>query len=283
MTAPPGRATQHAFGPRVMSVLTSRSGPIVFGGFLAWFLVWSVVATLAFEVTVPEGNQRNLAIVAAPLIPALGAMFAFLTAFAINTEWGQLREAQHAAELEADAAARFALVAGSPGLDAAHLRRLLQSYLLSVVDEEWALLPDGRGSETARQTLGRMFRETRAIVSGPSVPAVTGGDLLHAVDSLISLRRDRLSLASRSMPPALLLLAFASGVVLCLDAVLLALPYQQWEAVTVGGVVVVVALALALVVAVSAPFKGTISVDAHPIAVVLDELSHGDLDVIGPP
>jgi hypothetical protein len=72
-------------------------------------------------------------------------------------------------------------------------------------------------------------------------------------------------------------------VVLCLDAVLLALPYQQWEAVTVGGVVVVVALALALVVAVSAPFKGTISVDAHPIAVVLDELSHGDLDVIGPP
>lgn len=266
-----------------MAFLTSQPGPVVFGGFLAWFLGWTVLAAAVFQATVPEENQRNLAIVAAPLIPALGAMFAFLTAFAINTEWGQLREAQHAAELEADAAARFALVAGSPGLDALHLRVLLQSYLRSVVDEEWPLLSEGRGSKSARETLGRMFREARAVVSDPAIAAITGADLLSAVDSLISLRRDRISLAARTMPPALLLLAFASGVVLCLDAVLLSLPYQQWEVVTVGGLVVVTALALALVVAVSAPYRGTISVDERPIAVVLDELSHGELDVIGPP
>jgi hypothetical protein len=283
MSTLPRRSHQNAFGPRVMSILTGLSGVMVFGGFLVWFMGWTVVAAAVFEATVPEENQANMAVVAAPLIPALGAMFAFLTAFAINTEWGQLRDAQHAVELEADAAARFALVAGSPGLDKVHLRTLLQRYLRLLVDDEWTTLPEGRGSEEARETLGTIFRETRSLVATSTVSTVNGADLLAAVDSLVSLRRDRLSLASRSMPPALLLLAFASGVVLCLDAVLLALPYRQWEVVTVGGVVVVTALALALVVAVSAPYRGTISVDSRPIEVVLDELSRGGLEVIGPP
>ena len=85
------------------------------------------------------------------------------------------------------------------------------------------------------------------------------------------------------MPPALLLLAFASGVVLCLDAVLIALPHQSWVGVAIGGLVVITALALALVVAVSAPYRGTISVDPLPIATVLEEVRRGDLDAIGPP
>lgn len=266
-----------------MRILTALPGPVVFAGFLIWFLGWTLLATVLVDLTVPVADEVSLAEVAGPLVPALGAMFAFLTAFAINTEWVQLRDAQHAAEMEADAAARVALVAGSPGLDPARLRGLLEQYLSHVVVDEWPRLRSAGGSHGARDALARISREARAIVAEPRVDPVTGTDLLGAVDALVSLRRDRLSLAGRSMPPALMLLAFVSGVVLCIDALLVALPHSQWITVTVGGVVVVTALALALIVAVSAPYRGTISVDAHPLEVVLEALRRGDPDLVGPP
>ena len=271
------------FGARVMRFLTDLPGPVVFAGFLVWFIVWSIAAAVVFDLTVPVDSEANLALVAGPIIPALGAMFAFLAAFAINTEWVQLRQAQNAADLEADSAARFALIAESPGLDGPMLRRDLQRYLRHVVEDEWPQLPAGRGSQRARDALAEIFRETREIVAAPDIGQVSGTDLLQAVDSMVSLRRDRLSLARRYMPPALLLLTFFSGVVLCLDAVLVALPHQQWVSVTVGGIVILTALALALVVAVSAPYRGTISVEVDPIAIVLDEVTQGDLGAIGPP
>ena len=266
-----------------MQRLTRLPGLVVFAGFLVWFLGWAAIAAVVLEATIPVENQRNLALVAAPIVPALGAMFAFLTAFAITTEWGQLRDAQHAAEQEGDAAARFALVVESPGLDGPRLRRLLHGYLRSVVDDEWPRLPEGRGSQVSRDALGELFRETRRLVAQPATGVVTGTDLLAAVDALVSLRRDRLSRASRYLPPALLLLAFVSGVVLCLDAVIIALPYGGWEGLTVGGVVVVTALSLALVVAISAPYRGTLSVDPRPIEAAAEQVAMGDLGAIGPP
>lgn len=277
------RTMSTTFGARVMERLTRLPGPVVFLGFLAWFVVWTIVAAVVLGRIVPAESKRNLALVATPLVPALGALFAFLAAFAINTEWGQLRDAQHAVELEADAAARFALVVASPGLDGPGLRRLLYRYLHTLVADEWPRLPEGRGSERARDGLAQLFAETRRIVAAPTTGVVTGTDLLGAVDALVTLRRDRLAHASRSMPPALLLLAFVSGVVLCLDAVLVALPYREWEAITVGGVVIVTALALALVVAISAPYRGTLSVDPHAVALVTEQVGQGDLGAIGPP
>jgi hypothetical protein len=277
------RSVAVTFGARVMQHLTRVPGWLVFAGFLVWFVGWSVVAALVLDAVVPAGRQESLAVVAAPIVPALGALFAFLTAFAINTEWGQLRDAQYAAELEGDAAARFALVAESPGLDGPHLRGLLHGYLRDLLADEWPRLHLGRGSETARDSLAMIFRETRRIVADPATGVVTGTDLLGAVDTLVSLRRDRLALASRTMPSALLLLAGVSGVVLCLDAVLIALPHGQWEVLTVGGVVVVTALSLALIVAISAPYRGTISVDSRPVELVMQEVARGDLGAIGPP
>lgn len=270
-------------GARVMERLTRLPGLVTFAGFLSWFVVWSLLARVVLDAVVPAESQRNLALVAAPIVPALGALFAFIAAFAINTEWGQLRDAQLAAEAEGDAAARFALVVESPGLDGPRLRRLLHDYLRHLVDDEWRRLPEGHGSEAARDALGALFSETRTIVADPATGVVTGTDLLGAVDALVSLRRDRLAQASRTMPPALLLLAFVSGVVLCLDVVVLSLPYGDWEGLTVGGVVVVTALALALVVTVSAPYRGTMSVDPRPLAVVADQVGSGDLGAIGPP
>jgi len=54
MSAVPRRTEARAFGPRVMAFLTSQPGPVVFGGFLAWFLGWTVLAAAVFQATVPE-------------------------------------------------------------------------------------------------------------------------------------------------------------------------------------------------------------------------------------
>ena len=281
--SPPADDADAGPGGSFLSALTDRSTSRNFLGFLVGFIAWSVVSAIVLDVLVPNDGKDAIADVAGPLIPALGALFAFLAAFAINTEWREFREAQRAVDLEADAAGRFGLIAESPGLDHLNLRRLLAGYLDQVVTDEWPRLREGRGSQDARDALAALFRETRRTVTAPGVGPVTGIDLIGAVDAMVALRRDRLSVARRSIPSALLLLAFASGVVLCLDAVLVALPHERWVSIAIGGLVVITALALALVVSVSAPFRGTITVDPRPLATVLDEVNRSDLDPIGPP
>jgi hypothetical protein len=116
-------------------------------------------------------------------------------------------------------------------------------------------------------------------VSADDVSPATAVELLGAADGLATSRRDRLSLARRTVPPAFLLLAFSSGVILSLNAVLLSLRIEGWAALAIMGLVVVTALDLALVVAVSEPYKGTIVVDPRPLADVVDDLDRG---VFGP-
>lgn len=268
---------------RVVQALTDRPAGVLFLGFLGWFAVWTVVAEVVLRAMVPEASAEDVALVARGVVPALGAVFAFLTGFAINTEWGLLRDAQHAVELEADAAARVALLAAAPGLDGPHLRRILLDYLDAVVQDEWLGLRTGEGSHRAGTALLELFRSVRRRVGTADTAVATGSDLLDAVDALVSCRRDRLSVARRTASGAMLLLAVVSGVVLVLEAVLLALPHERWVGLTLAGLVVVVALALALMLAVSAPYRGSIAVDARPLLVVHRELGDGRLGAVAGP
>ena len=62
---------------------------------------------------------------------ALGALFAFLTAFVITIEWGQRRDTEKTIGLEADACVRLAWASESPGCDGVAIRSDLEAYLHS--------------------------------------------------------------------------------------------------------------------------------------------------------
>ncbi len=259
-----------------LSGLSNRSSPLLFGGFLVWFVGWTVLVGVVLDAVVDEADQPPMSEAAGRLIPAVGVLFALLTAFVITNQWNRSRSAEGIVGTEADAAIRLALASESPGIDGGRMRSLLVQYLRVVVDEEWETLRhEVVGSDRTAATLSQLERDVRADATAPGVGSAICADLLAAAEGVAVARRDRLNLAGHGLPAPLFLLAFVSGVVLCLNAIAVAVSLDDWVAIVIGGLVALIALDLALVVAISDPFRGSLRVVPSPIEAVLAELNAG--------
>lgn len=243
--------------------------------FLAWFAVWAALAYLVLDSVIGAQDQADLGTIAAPLMGALGALFAFLTAFVITTEWGQHREAEHTVGMEADACVRLAWISQSPGCDGAAIRRDLAAYLRSVLNEEWPALSDGAGCEATHDRMSELQYGVRGIAAEPDVPASVSNDLTSAADAIAVTRAERLNAAARDLPTPLFLLAFLSGVVLTLNAIVLALHLDHAYGLAIGGIVALIPLDLALLLAIAMPFNGELRVEGHALVRVLHNLTRG--------
>ncbi len=286
MTAPPPTPAEAARGPtvtlgmgkrswlgRLVRWLAGRSSAALFGMFLAWFAVWTVAAYLLLDAVIGTHNQADLGIIAGSLMGALGALFAFLTAFAITTEWGQHRDAENTTGMEADACIRLAWVSDSPGCDGVAIRGDLAAYVQSVLDEEWPTLArHGDGCDATHDRMSALQYRVRHIAAEPDVPSSVSADLTTAADAIAVTRSNRLNAAARDLPTPLFLLAFLSGVALAINAVVLALHLDRGHSLAIGGIVALIPLDLALLLAIAMPFGGDLCVDAHPLARVLGNL-----------
>jgi len=260
---------------RLVLWLAGRTSAALFGMFLAWFAVWTAVAYLVLDTVISAQDQADLGTIAGPLMGALGALFAFLTAFVITTEWGQHREAEHTVGMEADACVRLAWISQSPGCDGAAIRRDLAAYLGSVLNEEWPALADGGGCEATHDRMSELQYRVRGIAGEPNVPASVSNDLTTAADAIAVTRAERLNAASRDLPTPLFLLAFLSGVVLTLNAIVLALHLDHAHGLAIAGIVALIPLDLALLLAIAMPFKGDLRVEGHALVRVLHNLTSG--------
>lgn len=259
-----------------LSGLSATSSPALFGGFLLWFVSWSVLASLAARAVVQPASRPELEAAAGRLIPAVGVLFALLTAFVITNQWNRSRTAEQIVGGEADACVRLALASQSPGIDGARARGLLVRYLRSLLHDEWdTLRHEQAGSSVTADALSRLEQEVRADATGAHVSTAITADLLAAAEGVAVARRDRLNLAGHGLPAPLFLLVFVSGVVLCLNAISLAITVDDWVVIIIGGLIVLIALDLALVVAISDPYRGPMSVTATPIERVLNDLERG--------
>lgn len=259
-----------------LSGLSNCSSPVLFGGFLVWFIGWTVLVGLVLDAVVDDGDQPAMSEAAGRLIPAVGVLFALLTAFVITNQWNRSRAAEGIVGTEADASIRLALASQSPGIDGERLRLLLTLYLRTVLETEWETLRhELAGAVQAANALSRLEYDVRAAATAPGVGTAVTADLLSAAEGVAVSRRDRLNLAGHGLPAPLFLLAFVSGVVLCLNAIAVAVSLDNWVAIIIGGLVVLIALDLALVVAISDPFRGSLRVVPRPIDTVLSELEAG--------
>jgi len=260
---------------RLVRWLAGRSSAALFAMFLAWFAAWTVAVYLLLDAVIGGKAQGDLGIAAGSLMGALGALFAFLTAFVITIEWSQHREAEHTLGMEADACIRLAWITNSPGCDGAAIRRDLAAYLRSVLDEEWSVLADGAGCEATQDRMGELQYQVRGTAAQPGVPASVSDDLTSAADAIAITRSERLNAAAHDLPTPLFLLAFLSGVILALNAIVLALHLRHPYSFAIAGLVAVIPFDLALLLAIALPFRGDLSIEAQALVRVLDNLSRG--------
>ncbi len=265
-----------------LSHLSERSSPVLFGGFLIWFIGWTALVGIVLDAVVDEADQVEMAAAAGRLMPAVGVLFALLTAFVITNQWNRSRSAEGVVGTEAGACVRLALASASPGIDGPQVRGLLVSYLRSVLDVEWdTLRHEGAGALPTAAALSQLERVVRADATAPDVATAVSADALAAAEGVAVARRDRLHLSGHGLPAPLFVLAFVSGVVLCLNAVAIAVSLDDWVTIIVGGLVVLIALDLALVVAISDPFRGPMRVMPTPIEAVLGDLEAGRFGTVG--
>jgi hypothetical protein len=258
---------------RLVRWLADRTWSALFGLFFAWFVAWTGIAYAVLNEFVSGSDQEDLATLAASLMTAFGALFAFLTAFVITIEWNQRRDAEHNVGLEADACVRLAWASQYPGCDGRSILGALRSYLQSVLDDEWPVLAKGEGGSPAtHDELGEVQRVIRHIAAEPELSASVGADLTAAVNQMAVTRADRINQASHDLPTPLFLLAFLSGVLLTLNAISLSLRFEPGFLTLIGGLVTLVALDLALLVAIGSPFSGGLRVGQRPLRHVLDDL-----------
>jgi hypothetical protein len=242
-----------------------------------WGLVVTMLALGALVAIVARvllrrllaGEQSGVAAVAGPLMPALGAAFALLAALSLSSEASELRQADQDVAAEAAAASRLAWASTTPGVDSDKVQAALLAYLQSTRDEEWAG-SDGVGDPATLEALSELERTVRAEAGGSELGSAQAGELLGAMDSMTSLRRERLATSAHEMPALYLIVVVASGLALVVNAAALAVDRRARVAWLTAGLVVVVALVVALLLAITSPFRGGFVADRTPIDDVID-------------
>jgi hypothetical protein len=121
--------------------LTSLPAGVLVAGGIAFALPAGFGARLVVRAVVPVGESDHVPRVAAPLMPALGAVFGVLIALTLAGEAGYLKSAQDIVANEAAAASRLAWAATSPGVRSAPIHTALRDYLQATRASEWRDAP----------------------------------------------------------------------------------------------------------------------------------------------
>jgi hypothetical protein len=258
-----------------MSFLTGLSWWILFP--LA-FLVVGGIAFVARVMTTRlfKDHATQSSGHASPLMPTLGALFAFLSAFVIAAEWTNQSSADSVVSRMSTSSARLAWASTAPGASTIKIQTALANDLTTTAESGWGQLQSGNNSlfngSKSYQELQQAVRES-VYSSAMSVPAAN--ELLSAVDEVGASRHELTDAASRTLPTSLLLVLALSGIALTINAVILTVASQRRAAYVVSSIVILVSLDLALLVVLAAPFRGTLQSSPEAIQAVVQGIETG--------
>ncbi|MGA0069101.1 MAG: hypothetical protein ACO3PB_06565 [Miltoncostaeaceae bacterium] len=237
----------------------------------------SAVMMWTFSRYIRGEHREKSGATAAAYMTALGSLFAILTGFLINSEYSTLRDTQRIVGQEVAAASRLAYASASlPAADAELLQDALAAYLDDVQVGEWQALGRGTaGKSPAIDSLRELERRVSRLSDRPYVRSAEQAAIGAALDGVTSARRQRVVIATQSLPIALFALSVIAGIALVANSLLVSLragPRYGWVAL---GIVLVVALDLAAILAISAPFRGPFQVDIAPVTELAAEVRAG--------
>jgi hypothetical protein len=258
-----------------MEWFTSLPTWLLVVGSLMLAVVTAFAGRIVVSAVVPTAERDSVHGVASPLMPALGALFAVMTALTLAGEAGYLRSAQDLVSSESEAASRLAWAATSPGVHSEPIHGALLDYLRLTRAMEWHDASAAEGHPDVLAAISTLERVVRAEAARaePGTPAST--ELLTSVDAVTSGRRARTAAASRQIPVLYVVTLIAGGVALIANAGALAFRTSLRTMLPVVGLSIVVGLSVALLFALSAPWRGPLVVSGQPLDAVIRDLENG--------
>jgi hypothetical protein len=211
---------------------------------------------------VPATERDAAYTIAAPLMPALGALFALFMGLTLASEASFLASAQGIVSNEAADASRLAWAATSPGVDTAPIQSALLDYLEAIRSNEWSGGAAANGEDPATvHALANLENTVRAQAARTAIGTPAS--------------RDRLAAASHQLPVFYVVVLVLAGVALIVNASALTLRSGRRSALLTGSLASVIGLSIALLFALGTPWRGAITVSGQPIDAVTQGLNTG--------
>lgn len=256
--------------------LTSLPVGLLVLGSLAFALAIAGGSRRVIATIVPPGEREQVHAIAAPLMPALGAAFAVLTALTLASENTYLRSAQDIVSREAADASRLAWASTSPGVESEPIQAALLDYLQATRANEWHGANSAESADAATtRAIARLERVVRAEAARAELGTPTSTELLASVDAVTIGRRTRIAAAARELPVLYVVTLVASGVALVSNAGALTFRSTVRTSLLVVGLACVVGLSVALLFALSAPWEGPLVASGRPIDRMVHDLETG--------
>jgi hypothetical protein len=255
--------------------LTSLPAGPLLAGCLALTVSITFLARVVVRIVVPVDEHANAPQIAAPLMPALGALFGILMALTLANEAGQLRSAQDIVADEAAAASRLAWAATGPGIDTSTIHGAFLDYLEDTRSDEWRGEAAAEGDSNVGADIANLEHAVRAEAGRSEIGSPASTELLASLDATTTLRRHRIAAAEHQIPLLYVVTILVSGVALIVNAGALALRASVRTTSLLLGLAIVVGMSLALLIALSAPWRGPLIVSGQPIDAVIRDLRDG--------
>jgi hypothetical protein len=256
--------------------LTSLPVGLLVLGSLALTLAVAGGSRLVIAAMVPPAEREHVQAIAAPLMPALGAAFAVLTALTLASENTYLRSVQDIVSREAADASRLGWASTSPGVESEPVQAALLDYLRATRASEWHGTSSAESADAATtRAIAALEQVVRAEAARPELGTPTSSELLASLDAVTVGRRTRIAAAARQLPVLYVVTLVASGVALVSNAGALTFRSTVRTSLLVVGLACVVGLSVALLFALSGPWEGPLVATGQPIDRVVQDLEAG--------
>lgn len=223
-------------------------------------------------------SRTQAAATAAPLMPALGVLFAFLSGFAITAMWGAHTTAEANVSREATASEQLAWASTAQHVDTPAIQSALVTHLDAVLETEWPLQDDPTPElQRPSPELTRLEQLVRSSASDPAVGQADASAMIAAIDQLSIQRSARFGSARSSMPLPLFIALVISGFALCVNALVVAMAGDSRSRRVTFSILVVVAIDLAVLLILAGPFTGSQRVSDAPIVEVRELIASGSI------
>jgi hypothetical protein len=194
----------------------------------------------------------------------LGAAYAVLLSFMVVVSWNQYGQAQQTTMQEAiTMVTLFHLAEGFEEPIRTGLKQTLLAYNQAVLDEEWAAMARGGGSEWAWALSDKLWDTYIHIVPSQQAQAAYTQSLT-GMQQLYTLRAQRL-LQSRSHLPAAIWVVLATGAIITVAfTYLFGVSNVYAQAVMTAALTAIIAGSLYLIFDLDTPYSGPLHIDAVP-------------------
>jgi protein-S-isoprenylcysteine O-methyltransferase Ste14 len=269
-----GRSARSDKQEKRFAVINIVSGLLV----VAVSVLIAVAGLSLIQRLVPSQLRQEHNDVAGFIYAVLGVIYAVLLALVVIAVWEDYAAARDTVEREASELDDvFRLAHPLPDPQGCQLQELARSYAQVVIDEEWALMAQGRTSPQAWDLLDEMTLLFENVEVRTKAEQVLYGEALDRIDELADARNARLVEADEGIPTVLWGVLVFGGIMIVSFTYLFGLENTLVHYLMVAVLALVISSVLFTIGVLEYPFSGDVRVDPEAFEVVLERFESSKL------